>query len=67
MFSKNVGKTDRIIRGIVGVVALLLAFTALSGVLAWIVGIVGVVMLATALLGTCPPYAMLGINTNKAE
>jgi hypothetical protein len=65
MFAKNVGQTDRIIRAIVGIVLLVLTFTSLSGALAWIAGIVGVVMLATAALGTCPPYALLGINTCK--
>lgn len=67
MLKKNVGTTDRTIRGIVGVILLALAFTTLSGGWAWVAGIVGVVMLGTAALGTCPPYAMLGINTCKAE
>lgn len=63
MFAKNVGTTDRTIRAIVGVIALILAFTTLGGVWTWVAGIVGVVMLGTAALGTCPPYAILGINT----
>ena len=67
MFKKNVGSTDRAIRGIVGVVALALAFTSLAGVWMWVAGIVGVVMLGTAALGTCPPYALLGINTCKVK
>lgn len=67
MFSKNVGKTDRTIRAVIGIVALLLAFTSLSGAWAWVAGIVGVVMLGTAALGTCPPYALLGINTCKLK
>ena len=66
MFKNNVGKTDRTIRGIVGVVAII-AFFMLSGALSWIALIVGVVMLATAALGTCPPYALLGINTCKMK
>ncbi|MBS0124404.1 YgaP family membrane protein [Thetidibacter halocola] len=66
MFAKNVGSTDRLIRAIVGIVALVVFFTA-AGVLKWIALIVGLVMLATAALGTCPPYAMLGINTCKTK
>lgn len=65
MFAKNVGQTDRLIRAIVGVVLLIAFFTMAAGVLKWIALIVGIVMLATAALGTCPPYAMLGINTCK--
>lgn len=65
MLKKNVGSTDRTIRAIAGVLLLILAFAMLSGTWAWIAGIVGVVMLGTAALGTCPPYALLGINTCK--
>ena len=63
MFAKNMGQTDRMIRAVAGVVLLILAFAALGGTLAWIAGIVGVVMLGTAAMGSCPPYALLGINT----
>lgn len=63
MFAKNMGQTDRMIRAVVGVVLLILAFAALGGTLAWIAGIVGAVMLGTAAMGSCPPYALLGINT----
>lgn len=63
MLAKNMGQTDRMIRAIVGVVLLILAFTALSGLWAWIAGIVAVVLFATAAMGSCPPYNLLGINT----
>lgn len=63
MFKKNVGTVDRSIRALVGVVLLVLAFTTLSGALTWVAGAIGVVLLGTAALGTCPPYALLGINT----
>ena len=63
MLSKNMGQTDRIIRAIVGVVLLILAFTALSGGWAWVAGIVAVALLGTAAMGSCPPYTLLGINT----
>ncbi|WP_435311918.1 YgaP family membrane protein [Primorskyibacter sedentarius] len=59
------GQTDRKIRAVAGVVLLLLALTTFAGVWAWIVGIVAVVLLATAALGTCPPYSLLGISTKK--
>jgi ABC-type glucose/galactose transport system permease subunit len=66
MFAKNVGSLDRIIRAIVGV-ACIVAFFSMSGGLAWLLGVVGAVMILTAALGSCPPYALLGINTCKVK
>lgn len=66
MFAKNVGQSDRIIRAIIGIVAIIAFFTA-SGGWSWLLLVVGIVMLATAALGTCPPYALLGINTCKLK
>ncbi|MFO0963692.1 MAG: DUF2892 domain-containing protein [Phycisphaerales bacterium] len=66
---KNVGSVDRGLRALVGVVALVLAFTQLqvtSGAVAGIVAAaVGVVMLLTAALGMCPLYIPLGLTTCK--
>jgi hypothetical protein len=39
----------------------LIALAATGRIGAW--GWIGVVPLATGLIGWCPPYAMLGINT----
>ena len=67
MFSKNVGTTDRTIRAVAGIALLIVALTVLSGTWAWVAGIVGAVFLTTAALGTCPPYALLGINTCRVK
>ena len=67
MFAKNMGQTDRIVRAVLGVVLLILAFATLAGGWAWIAGIVGVLMLATSAMGSCPPYSLLGINTCKTK
>ena len=64
MFEKNMGQTDRMIRAIVGAV-LVIAFFMMSGAWAWIALVIGVVLLGTAVLGTCPPYSLLGINTGS--
>ncbi len=64
MLAKNVGQTDRAIRGAIGAI-LLIAFFMTSGGWSWLLLVVGVVLLATAALGSCPPYALLGINTCK--
>jgi len=56
---QNVGTIDRVIRAIVGLGLIALVFVGPQTVWGWI----GVVPLATAIIGWCPPYAMLGINT----
>ena len=55
----NVGGIDRILRFVVGLVLVALAATGTVGVWGWI----GVVPLATAALGFCPLYTLLGFNT----
>ncbi|NFV79782.1 YgaP family membrane protein [Magnetospirillum aberrantis] len=57
--TKNVGGIDRILRILVGLVLIALAVTGTVGV--W--GYIGVVPLFTALLGWCPAYSILKVNT----
>jgi hypothetical protein len=59
----NVGKTDRIIRAIVG--ALLIVGAARGG--SWVVGVIGAVLIATAYLRFCPAYKALDFSSNKDE
>ena len=59
--STNIGTIDRALRIIVGIALIALAATGTIGL--W--GYVGVVPLATALLGWCPAYSLLGIKTCK--
>lgn len=56
---KNVGGIDRSVRVVVGLVLIVLTLTDTIGVWGWI----GVLPLATGLLGSCPWYPLLGINT----
>jgi hypothetical protein len=63
--TRNEGSLDRGLRITAGVVLIALAATGTIGVWGWI----GVVPLATGLIGWCPAYKLLGINTcpmNKA-
>ncbi len=66
---KNVGSIDRVIRGSIGAVAVVLAFTTLSVMTGAISGVVaaviGVVMLGTAALGICPLYIPFRMSTCK--
>jgi hypothetical protein len=57
----NVGSTDKLIRIIVGVGVLSLFFLLKGD--ARLLGLIGIVPLATGLVGYCPLYAMLGLNT----
>jgi len=63
MFSKNVGGIDRILRVIVGLIAI--AFALFSGHEMAIWGWIGVVPLATGLIGWCPAYLPFGLRTCK--
>jgi hypothetical protein len=55
----NEGSIDRIVRIVAGLILIGLAATGTVGVWGWI----GIVPLATGLLGWCPAYTLLGINT----
>jgi hypothetical protein len=63
----NEGPIDRIIRAVVGVAVLLGAFAIGSGSVAFVLLlVVGAILLATAAVGFCPLYRMLGISTRPA-
>jgi hypothetical protein len=57
----NVGSTDKLIRIIVGVGVLSLLFLLKGD--ARLLGLVGIVPLVTGLVGYCPLYSLLGLNT----
>jgi hypothetical protein len=63
MLTPNESTTDRIIRGIIGVVLLLGAFLALGGVWQWLVALIGVILLVTSVTGVCLAYKLFGIST----
>lgn len=65
---KNVGGIDRALRLVLGV-ALLgfgVAQLAAGGGHGWALTIVGALVLASGVLGFCPPYVLLGISTARA-
>ncbi len=66
----NVGSIDRILRAILGVVLLWLAFAsgyALfdGAVMKYGAIVIGIIMLATAAVRVCPIYSILGLKTCK--
>jgi hypothetical protein len=59
----NIGNIERGIRVIAGLVLVVLAATGTVGWWGWL----GLLPMATGLMGWCPPYALLGINTCKVK
>lgn len=55
----NVGKIDRVIRIVLGLVLLSLVF--LGPHTSW--GFIGLIPLLTGMIGVCPVYSLFGINT----
>ena len=58
----NMGKTDRILRGIVGIGVISVGVYFQSW---W--GALGIVLLATTVLAWCPIYLPFGISTCKKD
>lgn len=60
---RNVGTIDRLVRAVAGLAILSLVLVGPQTL--W--GLLGLVPLLTAVVGWCPPYAMLGINTCRSS
>lgn len=65
--ANNVGKIDRGLRVVVGIVLILLPFVtsfgATSNLMTWGSVIVGAILVLTAAMKFCPLYRVLGMNT----
>jgi hypothetical protein len=57
--TRNEGAIDRLLRVVVGLILIALVFVGPRTAWGWI----GVVPLLTGLVGMCPIYSLLGINT----
>lgn len=62
---KNVGGIDKIIRVVIGLALLSLLFI-LEGNIRWL-GLIGIVPLLTVVIGWCPVYSLVGVNTRKTK
>ncbi|MDB4575934.1 DUF2892 domain-containing protein [bacterium] len=58
LFKNNVGKIDRIIRVVVGIILVGNVFYALHHPIGWL----GVILIVTGIAGKCPLYSIIGIN-----
>lgn len=60
----NEGTLDRILRVVLGLILLILALLqVVGGIWLWVAAIVGAILLVTGLVGFCPLYTLLKINT----
>ena len=59
MFKQNEGSIDRGLRIVVGIAFVAAAASGTLGPWAWL----GLIPLATGIVGNCPVYRLLGINT----
>ena len=57
---KNMGQKDRTVRALLGAIMLIYGVVFQN-----LVGIVGLIPLATAIIGYCPLYEVLGVTSNK--
>lgn len=61
---KNVGNIDKVIRVLLAVVFAALYFTGtVSGTPGLVLLVLGVVFVLTSVIGFCPIYAIVGLNT----
>ena len=61
--TRNIGTIDRILRAILGLGVLSLVFVGPQTPWGWL----GLIPLATAIIGWCPPYALLRLSTCAAK
>jgi hypothetical protein len=66
--TQNMGKIDRIARGLFALLILVLySLGLISGTVAIILGVFAGVFILTSILGFCPLYLPLGLNTKKKK
>jgi hypothetical protein len=64
LFQRNLGRTDRIIRLVIGILALgAWYFGVVAGTIAIIVGIVAIMLIGTSAAASCPLNSVVNINT----
>ncbi len=60
---KNIGNAERIVRVVIGLAILSLAFIGPKSPWAYL----GVLPILTGAVGWCPPYTLLGISTRRED
>ena len=64
--TRNKGNIDRLARGVVAIITLILEFAVgIGSVVGVVLVLVGVVMAITAAVGFCPLYRLIGLSTER--
>jgi hypothetical protein len=63
--NKNINSFDSMIRILIAEIFLLTAYFLTGGIISIILYVLAIIMLITAIIGFCPLYIPLGINTCK--
>ena len=63
LMKNNVGKVDRVIRIVLGILLVGNVFVGLTSPIGWI----GIILLVTGIFGICPVYSLLGFNTKSVK
>lgn len=62
--TKNIGMIDRVLRIVIGIILIAFALKIGFGNTGWNwIGWIGVIPIVTALVGSCPLYSLIGVNT----
>lgn len=68
MSGMNMATWDRVLRAIVGAVAIgVVLLGVVAGWLQIVLAVVAVILMGTSLVGFCPLYALLGLNTRRTR
>ncbi len=62
MFTKNIGKSERVLRLLIGLILLLIGYQV-SGVSRFLAYFIGILMILTSFLGWCWLYGLLGFSS----
>lgn len=66
-FEKNVGKTDQIIRIVIGLLLMIGSVLFLSAPINYVLAIIGLILILTGVFRTCGLYSIIGLNTCKIK
>jgi hypothetical protein len=61
--SCNVGKVDRIIRAVLGVILIVAPFLSAGSSISGLLVLIGIILVVTAAIGMCPLYKVLKLDT----
>jgi hypothetical protein len=61
----NEGTIDRTIRGVVGVILLIVGLVVVKGTIGIVLDVLGGILLVTGIVGFCPLYTLFGVSTCK--